>query len=444
MSSVPGFISIVAVSMLLGCSITKQNPDVCCETPEECSRVGLDDQVFCKTGACVRNLCVEASCDGPEDCSSAAPYCVASACVGCSGNETCSDVTPICDVGAHSCRRCTVDSECPSGVCDLATGSCAGETSILFVSPGGTTLDACTRDAPCSIAQAFTKVGAQYPYVEMTPGSYGAGGTLHGKTATIVADRATLRVTDASGQIGVDNQGSLTIRHLKLLTTTEGLTCTGTSSLEVVALETMGPGILGSECQALKVSASKFVDGRVALNAGTLIDAGLIIDRSRFLGRGPSVVGGSFFAVITNNLIVADEFALGLSTLFSGASSVPTRVEHNTIVGGQVECTATTPGGRERHFRSNILVDPTVPLPKANSCFYDFNLTMPPDFALGGDGNVTGDPKFVDRAGGDYHLQLGSPAIDKADPTSPDDHDLDDAPRPQGGRSDIGAFERAP
>jgi parallel beta-helix repeat protein len=46
--------------------------------------------------------------------------------------------------------------------------------------------------------------------------------------------------------------------------------------------------------------------------------------------------------------------------------------------------------------------------------------------------NVEGDPMFVDRVNGDYHLRLGSPAIDAGDYNSPVD--------PDGTRADIGAF----
>ncbi len=46
--------------------------------------------------------------------------------------------------------------------------------------------------------------------------------------------------------------------------------------------------------------------------------------------------------------------------------------------------------------------------------------------------NLDGDPLFVDRINSDYHLHLGSPAIDGGDPNSPSD--------PDGTRADIGAL----
>lgn len=70
---------------------------------------------------------------------------------------------------------------------------------------------------------------------------------------------------------------------------------------------------------------------------------------------------------------------------------------------------------------------------------------------LGLSGNITGDPRFVDRAAGDYRLAWGSPCVDTGDPTTPParldlagrardvDGDLDRVAAP-----DRGAFELAP
>jgi hypothetical protein len=61
-------------------------------------------------------------------------------------------------------------------------------------------------------------------------------------------------------------------------------------------------------------------------------------------------------------------------------------------------------------------------------------------------GNFSVDPKFVNLAAGDLHLQATSPGVNTALPSSGlnVDHDFDGAARPQGGAPDIGAFELAP
>ena len=57
-----------------------------------------------------------------------------------------------------------------------------------------------------------------------------------------------------------------------------------------------------------------------------------------------------------------------------------------------------------------------------------------------GQGSIQADPRFVDPAGGNFHIQDISPAID-AGVNIGLAEDLDETPRPQGGGYDIGAYE---
>jgi hypothetical protein len=50
-----------------------------------------------------------------------------------------------------------------------------------------------------------------------------------------------------------------------------------------------------------------------------------------------------------------------------------------------------------------------------------------------GTGNISVLPRFVDRAGGDYHLRSDSPCIDRTSLTHAPDHDIDGDPRPYDG-----------
>jgi hypothetical protein len=58
-----------------------------------------------------------------------------------------------------------------------------------------------------------------------------------------------------------------------------------------------------------------------------------------------------------------------------------------------------------------------------------------------GEGNIDEDPLFVNAAGGDYHLQLGSPCIDTGIATGAPSYDIDGDLRPQGLGYDMGVYE---
>ncbi|MBA2539528.1 MAG: hypothetical protein H0V17_07835 [Deltaproteobacteria bacterium] len=55
--------------VVLVCSCTKRNQEVCCETADECAAIETDQVVACKVGVCVEHECVNPGpCDGIEDC----------------------------------------------------------------------------------------------------------------------------------------------------------------------------------------------------------------------------------------------------------------------------------------------------------------------------------------------------------------------------------------
>jgi len=56
-----------------------------------------------------------------------------------------------------------------------------------------------------------------------------------------------------------------------------------------------------------------------------------------------------------------------------------------------------------------------------------------------GTGNISADPEFVDATNGDYHLQVGSPCIDKGTAVGAPTHDIEGTPRDAA--PDMGAYE---
>lgn len=166
----------------------------------------------------------------------------------------------------------------------------------------------------------------------------------------------------------------------------------------------------------------------------------LVADTCFFHNDGPAVAGS---IELTNSVVIADSsspsgFAIRInSTVTAGSNS---KVLNNTFIGGQVICSMP---GLLAQFTNNIFYNHTS-IDVSNNCAYQYNLVTP-NMNLGGNGNTTGDPMFVDIAHDNFHLKAGSVAIDAADPSIMSiDRDYDGTHRPQGTRSDIGAFEYVP
>src|SRR5687767_13104150 len=68
----------------VGCG-TKRNEAVCCTTEEDCAEKGLSPDFTCGQGlVCVKNECIDASCQADSDCFPTAPFCAPEgSCVEC-------------------------------------------------------------------------------------------------------------------------------------------------------------------------------------------------------------------------------------------------------------------------------------------------------------------------------------------------------------------------
>ncbi len=99
-------------------------------------------------------------------------------------------------------------------------------------------------------------------------------------------------------------------------------------------------------------------------------------------------------------------------------------------------------------IKNNIFYDTgsSYWFPEGSGSIGDYNLVYasqaPP---VSGPHDLVGvDPRFVDLAGDDFHLQSTSPAVDAGEALAEVDVDYDGTPRPQGSGWDIGAFEFLP
>ncbi len=155
-----------------------------------------------------------------------------------------------------------------------------------------------------------------------------------------------------------------------------------------------------------------------------------------------SITTNGQFAAIHNS----DQFASVLENF---------RVENNTVVDvadyGSTSSMAFwfsgTPAAGSFLFRNNIVAlgrfdtVSNVPFDRSNNLYYflDGSTRIGSGQTLGA-GEIQGDPKFVSLTGNDFHLQAGSPAIDKGMALGYSS-DFDGRPVPSGSAPDIGAYE---
>jgi hypothetical protein len=104
--------------------------------------------------------------------------------------------------------------------------------------------------------------------------------------------------------------------------------------------------------------------------------------------------------------------------------------------GGLNQCTDSTFSNNIVYGRAGKLVAPY------SSTGYSFNLYYNA-VETQGPNDLVGDPKFVNIATKDFHLQQGSPAMDTGTSTSAPATDIDGAARPAGYGYDRGAYEQA-
>jgi outer membrane protein assembly factor BamB len=167
---------------------------------------------------------------------------------------------------------------------------------------------------------------------------------------------------------------------------------------------------------------------------GATIRNNAIVGNTAFCGGGVYMIGSLEYPnpIIANNLIMGNDADLG-DAIYANNSWA--RLLNNTVVNNGA---GSGDGTQAIGFYSS---SPTI-----KNCIVWGNgddlsgtaVATYSDIEDGdpGTGNISADPKFVDPANGDFHLQAGSPCIDTGDPGSPAD--------PDGTRADMGAYYYQP
>lgn len=425
--------SVCLVACLFAC--TRRNPDICCKTDEECTRLGLASPISCELGVCVDNACTSTvnACDGDEDCGDGTGFCVDRTCVACRQDASCPTTAPICDEANHACRGCAKDSECASMACDAPAGRCVDESSILYASVIAGPLAECSRAAPCTLRRAAEVLSEERSHIVLEPGTHTSGAVFDAKKGVVVGTGATIEFTgDHESLIRIQNNSSIKMRDLTVLyagpriekTVAIVLVHDSELALENIHGNTLHFYTVIAENSKLEVDNSIFSFKSISVSGRA------IIDRSTFLREAPFVGG---VIQLTNSVIISES---AQSTAMNGSTSAS--VANNTFISGTISCPL---GQRVLQFHGNIFYN--VTFGDLTNCIFAYNLlsSAVPD----GTGNIIGDPHFVDAAAGNYRLMPGSPAIDAGGPIALNNgHDLEGRSRPQGAGPDMGAFEYVP
>jgi parallel beta-helix repeat protein len=130
---------------------------------------------------------------------------------------------------------------------------------------------------------------------------------------------------------------------------------------------------------------------------------------------------------IANNTIVGNLYGISMT------SASPAIIKNNIIVGNSVGLETDNLGGHSFIWQNNLVY--------GNSTNYSEILDQ-----TGTNGNISVDPLFFDPGDNDYHLCLGSPAVDAGDATGLNlpSTDFEGNPRVIGANVDIGAYEFNP
>ena len=161
-------------------------------------------------------------------------------------------------------------------------------------------------------------------------------------------------------------------------------------------------------------------------------------------GSGGGIYATNFAGSMTNCLLSRNSSRIG-AAMYADAFSSSSTFINNTIAGNMCGNSNATGGiyatGIRCTFKNNIFWNNGRDI---FNVIGDFSNSLMKDYQ-GSNGNIDGDPLFVNPAAGDFHLQAGSPCIDKISAGDAPVDDLDGTLRPQphveGGMSDIGAYE---
>jgi Right handed beta helix region len=419
-------------------------------------------------------------CKVDSDCSGspATPYCsAAKTCVGCEDSSQCSGATPTCDLPTTTCRACSADSECASGVCLEVAGTCASAAQLIYVKEaGGADNSTCELATPCAtINYAKSQIMGERNVIRVI-GALSAIAELQSKV-TIDGDGS--KWTAAAGSIvsvGTAN-GDVTIEGFNIEGPTGPVGSPAVDCLNMASLRLHQVTIAKTKISQVAISAvckvaitnSKIIDnvgggvkcsdgGSISIedtemrnNTGKSVDAQTCkvrLLRNRISGNAS--VGAMVTVVSPPELLIENNLMVDSQSVASSGISVTNAPDTGAIRFNTLVNTATLPhtgtgiacNGAAGVVTSNVIAwqgaSPLIATP-CQSRYNAFDSTTAVGAGVGNT-SATMVSLFVNPAS-DFRLAVGSPALGLGEPGATIAVDLEGKPRPTTGRADAGAFE---
>jgi hypothetical protein len=306
---------------------------------------------------------------------------------------------------------------------------------LLYTAPAGTTTAPCTQADPCALSQAFALAAPGRDTIFMGSGTYTETVSVGaGTDATVVGNGATL-----AAPIAFVSSSKLNIAGLTL---GGGISCIAEStadsssiSLVDVTIGQVTEAVASKFCNLSMLQVTQLGYRSSSLLPNWQLTSGkLTVDRSVVAeliveDTGPPASQGTALAITNSRLWSLAQIK---------GANVQIDIEFSTFVDGAT-CETTTLPNITEHLWNDLFYE--LPTFTGGTTCFDYDMVNGGGSGMPVAGLSTEKLLFVDPSNDDFHLMLGSPAIDAADPAATDAIDFDGTARPQGVGRDIGAYE---